>query len=407
MNWWDGANWEDDQKGYAGLALIAGTGLSTSLFALSHASRTAFGPGEAAYVFTPVVVSVALVVAGTLLWTYHFEGAEMWRIGCWVFVGMTVFGLLVTWTITHELVRGDSFAHAPFVTVNSMSIGALSGLALGWLDARNHQSERQLAYERNRLKQQIEELDEFAGIVSHDLRNPLNVATLRLQSASVNCACDETRDELEEIETALDRMERIVEDVLTMAREGQPVEETAPVSLTDVANHCWRNVETEDATLEVVDSMTFYADRSALEHIFENLFRNAVEHGHSESETINPSHRRSDSNTATQVTGHVVVEDGGKRDTLSVRVGALNDGFYVEDDGAGLPEIAEGQLFDSGVTTHKQGTGFGLSIVEKLVNAHGWEVRATDSDGGGARFEISGVERTSAPVEETWLAELD
>ncbi|MFC7057731.1 hypothetical protein [Halovenus salina] len=166
------------EQGYIGLALVVGTGLSTSCVALLHASRTQFSAIEAIYVFTPVIVSIALVVAGTLLWTTQFGGREMLRIGTAVFLGMTVFGLLITWTITHEFIRGGSVAHAPFVTVNSMTVGAFVGLVLGWLDARNRRYETTLRQERNKFKRQTEELDEFAAIVSHDLRNPLNVATL-------------------------------------------------------------------------------------------------------------------------------------------------------------------------------------------------------------------------------------
>jgi signal transduction histidine kinase len=411
------------QQGYLGLALVVGTGLSTSIFALSHASETTFGAHEAPYVFTPVVVSIALVVTGVLLWANSFDGPEMLRIGGGVFVGMAVFGLLVTWTVTHEFIRGGSVAYAPFVTVNSMSIGGFAGLILGWLNARNRRYEAKLERERNKLKQQTEDLDEFAGIVSHDLRNPLNVATLELGNAKVT-ADEDTRETLTEVETSLARMEQIIEDVLAMARDGQTIEERERVALSAVAEHAWRNVQTGTATLEVVDSKTVRADRGALEHIFENLFRNSVEHG----STRPDSHARQDDmeygsrNPASQAqqdaidretprtqpdSAHAekpVIEDGGD-DGLTVRVGTLDGGFYIEDDGKGIPETVKRRLFESGVTTRDQGTGFGLSIVEKLVTAHGWAVRATDSAEGGARFEITGVEGVDGS-EDSWLAEL-
>ncbi|MFW6017632.1 MAG: ATP-binding protein, partial [Halapricum sp.] len=54
-----------------------------------------------------------------------------------------------------------------------------------------------------------------------------------------------------------------------------------------------------------------------------------------------------------------------------------------------LPEDVD--IFDPGVTTSADGNGFGLAIVEEIVTAHGWEIHATESEDGGARFEITGV----------------
>lgn len=75
-------------------------------------------------------------------------------------------------------------------------------------------------------------------------------------------------------------------------------------------------------------------------------------------------------------------------------VGALSDrpGFYVSDDGPGIPEGDRESVFEAGYTTRKEGTGFGLAIVAEVVTAHGWKIQVTESDAGGARFEIFGVE---------------
>ncbi|MFC7042726.1 ATP-binding protein [Halonotius sp. GCM10025705] len=78
-------------------------------------------------------------------------------------------------------------------------------------------------------------------------------------------------------------------------------------------------------------------------------------------------------------------------------VGVLDDdaGFYVENDGEPIPEAKREQIFETGYTTNKQGTGFGLAIVNRIVDAHSWEIQATDGSAGGARFEITGVELTA------------
>jgi signal transduction histidine kinase len=95
--------------------------------------------------------------------------------------------------------------------------------------------------------------------------------------------------------------------------------------------------------------------------VLENLFRNAIEHGRSD---------------------------------VTIRVGTLSDetGFYVEDDGPGIPSDTRDEVFEQGYSTADDGTGFGLSIVREIAEAHGWEISATDSAEGGARFEIRGVD---------------
>jgi len=80
---------------------------------------------------------------------------------------------------------------------------------------------------------------------------------------------------------------------------------------------------------------------------------------------------------------------------VAVTVGALPDGFYIEDDGPGIPADERDDVFDAGYSTTEEGTGFGLSIVQQIADAHGWDIRVTDGSDGGARFEITGVEFTT------------
>lgn len=77
---------------------------------------------------------------------------------------------------------------------------------------------------------------------------------------------------------------------------------------------------------------------------------------------------------------------------MTVRVGPLEDGFYVEDDGPGIPVADRERVFDHGVSTTEHGTGYGLSIVRTIVGAHGRDIRVIDAADGGARFEITGLE---------------
>jgi signal transduction histidine kinase len=171
-------------------------------------------------------------------------------------------------------------------------------------------------------------------------------------------------------------MESIVEDTLTLARQGDTVGETEQCVVSDVVGQCWGMVETHDANLEIADRFWLQADRDRLRHVFENLFRNAVEHGSTSSHS---SSTREDA-----------IEHGTPSTT--VRVGRLPDGFYVEDDGPGIPPERRESVFEPGETTTRDGTGFGLSIVKRVVEAHGWQIAITEGTDGGARFEITGVD---------------
>lgn len=211
---------------------------------------------------------------------------------------------------------------------------------------------------RTELERQNERLDQFASMVSHDLRNPLNVAKGRIDLALENSDVEQ----LEAAKQALDRMETLIENMLALARQGQPISDTETVTLSAVAGQCWEVVATAEATLTVDDDLTFQADGERLQQLLENLFRNAIEHG---------------------------------RDDVTIRVGALADasGFYVADDGPGIPEAEREVVLESGYSTAEGGTGFGLAIVSEIAEAHGWSLTVTDSWAGGARFEIRNVTR--------------
>jgi len=227
----------------------------------------------------------------------------------------------------------------------------------------------QRAHEQQ-LEREIERLDKFASIVSHDLRNPLNVAQGHLELVETEC----DSDHIEPVRNALDRMNELITDTLTLARQGRIVDETERVSLRGVAEESWRNADTGGATLDVVDDPTVRADPQRLRSVLENLFRNAVEHGSSDSQS-DPH-------------GNAAAHAGD----VAVRVGALEAGFYVEDDGPGIPEADRDDIFEAGYSTADESSGFGLTIVTEVAAAHGWEVRVTDAASGGARFEFTGVE---------------
>ena len=81
---------------------------------------------------------------------------------------------------------------------------------------------------------------------------------------------------------------------------------------------------------------------------------------------------------------------------LTVTLGRHADGFYVEDDGSGVPPEERDEVFDYEFSTDEDGTGLGLAIVEAIARAHGWSVGMTEGSDGGARVVFSGVDVADA-----------
>jgi signal transduction histidine kinase len=236
-----------------------------------------------------------------------------------------------------------------------------------------------------KLERQNERLDQFTSVVSHDLRNPLNVAMGRVELARQEC----DSDHLAAVETAHARMETLVENLLQLARDGKPVAEPEAVDLSGLVDTCWGGVETADAELRNEASRWIEGDQDRLQQVFENLFRNSVEHGSTGSRT------ESDDSVEHGSTGsRTESDDAGEHgdDAVTITVGEFDHGIYVADDGAGIPADEREAVFEAGYSGSAGGTGFGLSIVAEIVEAHGWDIRVTDGADGGARFEITGVE---------------
>ncbi|WP_436345739.1 PAS domain S-box protein [Natronorubrum sp. FCH18a] len=306
--------------------------------------------------------------------------------------------------------------------------------------------------ERERtLKQQNERLESFANVVSHDLRNPLNVARGQLELAR------ESRDDdrLETVAEAHERMQGLIDDILTLAREEKPITELESIDLAAFTRRCWRHVDTDAAVLETETDSAVRVDKRRFKRLLENLIRNAVEHGSASpdsqarrdavehgSTSSRRTSRADDSaehgSTSSRPQTDDSVEHGftspasqaqrddGRRDVpssvadasehgstsadqrgrhapnggdpvdgaVTLTVGDLPDGtgFFVEDDGPGIPAEERDRVFESGYSTSAEGTGFGLAIVGRIAEAHGWTVDVTDSDTGGARFEFRGVD---------------
>ncbi|WP_128904504.1 sensor histidine kinase [Halorubrum amylolyticum] len=222
---------------------------------------------------------------------------------------------------------------------------------------------RQTELERREaeLERQNERLEDFAGVVSHDLRNPLAAATAAVELA--RSGDGDSVDALGRAANAHERMDDLIEGLLSLATAGKSVDEVDRVSLDGTARRVWSRLETADATLSVEGpDVPAFADGDRLEQLLSNLFRNAIEHA-----------------------GDDVV--------VRVTIERREDGvaLAVADDGPGVPPDQRSQVTERGVSLGG-GTGLGLAIVGDIAEAHGWEFSVEESWTGGARFEISGIE---------------
>lgn len=207
------------------------------------------------------------------------------------------------------------------------------------------------------------EVDDLTSVVSHDLRNPLSVASGYAQQLdkTLDAENDNAKECVERVMSAHQRMEILIENILTLADNGESVEDLEWVDSRNLCEQCLRNLPISDDKVRINIEGEILSDRSRLGQIIENLLTNAVTHG---------------GNDVTVTIGRT---DGG-------------NGFYVADDGKGIPEEQRNQIFQTGFSTCSDGIGLGLAIVHEVVQSHGWTINVTESTDGGARFEIRDVD---------------
>lgn len=346
---------EDLHDKFAG-GIVIGLGILLTWVHLSHGVEELSEelPAVIYGVILPLAVSLIIVAGGFTIIKRDWQAVRPWRLVGWCVGGLILGTLLSGLLIQYQRVEGVQLSDQQFVLAMFGTYGAAIGLLLGRYD-----TQRVIRHLQQRQKAQ--RLNEFTSVVSHDLRNPLNVAVGRLELAKA----ESDNEHIEDVERALDRMDSMIHDILTLAQEGEAAVTKEPVSLEVIAEESWLNVDTRDASLTVETDLIVQADASRLRQILENLFRNAVEHG---------------------------------GDNVVVTVGEIEgrEGFFVEDSGSGIPPEERSEIFRMGYSDDPDGSGFGLSIVQDVINAHDWQIRVTESESGGARFEITGSEVIAA-----------
>jgi len=409
-----------------GFALVA---VHTALFTVVAPEPWALGVG-----LLPVAAGAGVVLVGRL------SGDVIEQVARPLFAGVAAVYLGAVGDTVGVIVARPPVVRVAVGTLPlTVGAAAVTLAVVRWIGVARRRREllldkqRRATAQRTELKRQADRLEAFASVVSHDLRNPIEVARARLEAArasvggegetdasgdsdaiddpdadassdaiddpdadassdaaagpdaaaspdpdagpdaadptdhdaSSDAADPDAIDDLDAVDDSLDRMEEIIDDALALARIGPAAVDSAEVSLADVARTAWDGVATGEATLTVAApaEAVVVADETYLRRLFENLFRNAAEHA-------------------------------GPAPTVTVET--TETGFRVDDDGPGIPPDRRDEVTEAGHTTATAGTGFGLSIVEEIAAAHGWQLSVEASETGGARFAFTGVETGAA-----------
>ncbi len=226
----------------------------------------------------------------------------------------------------------------------------------------------------DRLESGFRQQREFISDASHELRSPLTVLRGRIELLERSVGDERTAGEARELRREVSRMDRLVEDLLTLARaERGALLRPRPLALEDLLDDLRRDMPLLGAKRFEVSAEatgTIEADPDRIAQVLRNLVSNAVRHSGPEGE----------------VRVSVSPADGGVR-------------FAVSDDGPGIPPGQLERIFDrfhrtdEGRGREQGGTGLGLAIARAIVEAHGGTITAESRPGEGAtiRFELPGL----------------
>ncbi len=230
-------------------------------------------------------------------------------------------------------------------------------------------AERELQRTNDDLQRKNEEMEQFVYTVSHDLKSPLVTITGFLGILKEDAAAgrvDDVLDAVARIEGAADHMTELIEDLLQLSRIGHVADSINDVDMRevvrDVASRLAKRLEKAGATLTVQSDMPYVlGDRPRLTEVVENLLTNAVKYGCR--------------GTSPTVRVGATVENGETR-------------FYVSDDGPGIAPQYHEKIFGlfQRLDTRQEGTGVGLAIARRIVEAHGGRIWVESRPGHGATF---------------------
>ncbi len=214
------------------------------------------------------------------------------------------------------------------------------------------------------------ELERFTYTVSHDLKSPL--VTIRgflgyLEQDALSGQFDKLKQDISRIETAVEKMQNLLQDLLELSRIGRLINPPVEVSFNEIVRDVLEIVhgQIEGKSILIVHKetgATIKCDRVRLTEVMQNLVENAIKFM-------------------------------GSQPAPRIEIGAFNDVkgktiFYVKDNGIGIaPEFHEKifGLFNK-LSPDSAGTGIGLALVKRIIEVHGGRIWVESQPGNGATF---------------------
>ena len=222
----------------------------------------------------------------------------------------------------------------------------------------------------DRLQEAFATQRQFLNDVGHELRTPITIVRGHLEVLGDDP--EERRETVALVVDELERMRRLVDELVVLAKAGQPdFLDLSPVEIDELVAEIGRKAERlADRTwrLETAGAGVIEADRQRLTQAMVQLAQNAVQHT-GEDDTI----------------------------TLGATMVDREAYFWVRDTGPGFGGSDPRLLFERFVGERADGTGLGLAIVRAIARAHGGEVSAREAPGGGAMFTIQVPQQAQGP----------
>lgn len=340
---------------YSGL--VSGVGLLLVAFELRHivVMQTALGKFIEAAI--PLFLALSLVYAGYWLYTGTFDTCSIAKVVVWVVAGMGILALTTIWIISHQLIRGLPFEHAPYVVVNTATVGGVMGFGTGVYDVRG----REAAIERATLESEQQKLQFVNSVLRHNVLNSMSVILgqtdcLREQLPAAH------HDALYQIETHGQTIVEHVENVRHYTRV--VTDEDTEVNLTAVNLSRILTTELETARTTHPDAVVtgdvpadvYVVADELVAVLVENLIANAVQHND-------------------ETTPHVTV-------SLDVHEEIVQ--LVVCDTGPGIPAARVEEIFAWGTEeTRTEATGTGLALANVLVQRYDGNIELEERDPHG------------------------
>ena len=250
-------------------------------------------------------------------------------------------------------------------------------------------AQAQLLEEETRQRQELArsnaELQQFAYIASHDLQEPLRKIQAfgnQLKERSGEALSDQGRDYLERMQNASQRMQNLINDLLTLSRLTTKAQPFVPVNLTQVAQEVLSDLEFRiqqtNGRVFVSELPTIDADPIQMRQLLQNLISNALKfHRFEEAPVV-------------KIYNHLIMS---QEQQPVETAGADFCQIFIEDNGIGFDEKYLDRIFNVFQRLHSrseyEGTGMGLAICRKIVERHAGSITAKSTPGEGATFIVT------------------